>query len=139
MAGEVPDGPNRCLHAPASGYTNNKLLPAQGFKIRQNTWLIRHSGRTDRHGPEARYANQARHRLLQGSVTPGRVVPRTVEHNGSVATLEDWFDERRLRDDYVPTGFKGYNVSTRAVKGHEFGLKLSADEKKALFAFLKTL
>ena len=28
------------------------------------------------------------------------------EHNGSVATLEDWFDERRIREDYVPTGFK---------------------------------
>ena len=61
------------------------------------------------------------------------------EHNGSVATLEDWFDERRLRDDFAPTGFKGYNVSTRAVKGHEFGLKLSSDEKHALIAFLKTL
>jgi hypothetical protein len=46
------------------------------------------------------------------------------EHNGCVATLEDWFDERRLRDDYVPTGFKGYGVKTRAVKGHEYGLDL---------------
>jgi hypothetical protein len=25
------------------------------------------------------------------------------EHNGSVATLEDWFDAGRLRDDYVPS------------------------------------
>jgi hypothetical protein len=61
------------------------------------------------------------------------------EHNGSVATLEDWFDARRLRDDYVPTGFKGYGVKTRAVKGHEFGLDLSVEDKKALIAFLKTL
>jgi hypothetical protein len=61
------------------------------------------------------------------------------EHNGSVATLEDWFDPKRLRDDYIPTGFKGYGVKTRAVKGHEFGLKLSAEEKKALIAFLKSL
>jgi hypothetical protein len=30
-------------------------------------------------------------------------------------------------------------VQTRAVKGHEFGLKLSPDEKRALIAFLKTL
>jgi hypothetical protein len=36
--------------------------------------------------------------------------------------LEDWFDPARLRDDYVPTGFKGYGVKTCAVKGHEFGL-----------------
>jgi dipeptidyl aminopeptidase/acylaminoacyl peptidase len=51
--------------------------------------------------------------------------------------LEDWFDPRRLKDDYVPTGFKGYGVQTRAVKGHEFGLKLSPDDKRALIAFLK--
>ena len=61
------------------------------------------------------------------------------EHNGSVATLEDWFDIRRLRDDYVPTGFRGYGVTTRAVKGHEFGLNLTDEERKALIAFLKTL
>ncbi len=61
------------------------------------------------------------------------------EHSGSVATLEDWFDPRRLRDDYAPTGFKGYGVKTRPVPGHEFGLKLSIEDKKALVAFLKTL
>ena len=61
------------------------------------------------------------------------------EHNGSVATLEDWFDPNRLKDDYVPTGFKGYGVKTRAVKGHEFGLELSPENKRALIAFLKTL
>ena len=61
------------------------------------------------------------------------------EHSGSVATLEDWLNPQRLRDDYVPTGFKGYGVTTRAVKGHEFGLRLSADDRTALVAFLKTL
>jgi hypothetical protein len=61
------------------------------------------------------------------------------EHNVSVATLEDWFDPRRLRDDYVPTGFKGAGVKTRAVKGHEFGLNLSPEDRRALIAFVKTL
>ena len=61
------------------------------------------------------------------------------EHSGSVATLEDWFDPRRLRDDYVPTGFKGFGVTTRAVKGHPFGLALSTADRAALVAFLKTL
>jgi hypothetical protein len=61
------------------------------------------------------------------------------EHNGSVATLEDWFDPARLRADYVPTAFKGFNVRTRPVPGHELGLKLSPDDKKALIAFLRTL
>jgi hypothetical protein len=61
------------------------------------------------------------------------------EHSGSVATLEDWFDPRRLRSDYVPTGFRGFGVKTRAVPGHPYGLGLSSDEKVALIAFLRTL
>jgi hypothetical protein len=61
------------------------------------------------------------------------------EHNGSVATLEDWFDSNRLRDDYVPTGFKGRGIQTRAVPGHRYGLSLSPEDRKALIAFLKTL
>jgi hypothetical protein len=44
-----------------------------------------------------------------------------------------------LTDDYVPTGFKGYQVERRAVPGHGFGLRLPSDEKRALIAFLKTL
>jgi len=61
------------------------------------------------------------------------------ENNGSIATLEDWFDPRRLRDDYVPSGWRGPGVEHRAVPGHEFGLDLSPDEKSALIAFLRTL
>ena len=60
-------------------------------------------------------------------------------HSGSVATLEDWFDPNRLKDDYVPTGFVSYGIKTRAVQEHEFGLQLSAEDKRALIAFLKTL
>ena len=55
------------------------------------------------------------------------------------ATLEDWFNPKRLNDDYVPTGFKPYGVATYAVKGHPFGLDLTPQEKKDLIAFLKTL
>ena len=61
------------------------------------------------------------------------------EHNGSVATLEDWFDPRRIKANYVPTGFRGSGVKTRAVPGHEYGLQLNDEERKALIAFLKTL
>jgi hypothetical protein len=56
-----------------------------------------------------------------------------------VATLEDWFDRARLRDDYVPTGFLGHDRKTRAVRGHEFGMDLSDNDKRALIAFLRTL
>ncbi len=55
-----------------------------------------------------------------------------------MATLEDWFDPRHLRDDYAPTSYKPYGVKTRAVKGHEFGLQLAPEDKKALIAFPKT-
>jgi hypothetical protein len=61
------------------------------------------------------------------------------EHDGSVATLEDWFDAPRLRADYVPSGWRGHGVSARAVPGHPFGLKLSPTEKEALIVFLLTL
>lgn len=60
-------------------------------------------------------------------------------HSGWCATLEDWFDPRRVRDDYVPTGYKPYGAKTYAVKGHPFGLNLSEKDRKALIAFLKTL
>jgi mono/diheme cytochrome c family protein len=62
-----------------------------------------------------------------------------LSHDGSVNSLEDWFDPRRLRDDYVPSGFKGYEVEKRAVPGHPFGLSLSADDKASLLAFLRSL
>jgi hypothetical protein len=60
-------------------------------------------------------------------------------HSGWCATLDDWFDPRRVRDDYVPTGFKPYDRQTYAVKGHRFGLGLSDEDRRALVSFLKTL
>lgn len=62
-----------------------------------------------------------------------------LSHDGSVSTLEEWFDAARLSDDYVPSGFKGYKVAHRAVPGHEFGLKLNVEDKALLIAFLRTL
>jgi hypothetical protein len=60
-------------------------------------------------------------------------------HDGSVRTLEEWFDPARLRDDYTPSGYKGFKVTRRAVPGHQFGLTLDAEDKSALIVFLKTL
>jgi len=62
-----------------------------------------------------------------------------LEHSGSVATLEEWFDDQRLHDDYQPTGVPRPFAKKRAVPGHEFGLDLSDEEKRALIAFLRTL
>ena len=60
-------------------------------------------------------------------------------HNGAVLTLEDWFNPHRLDDDYVPTGFRGYENKPHPVRGHLFGLDLPDSDRKALIAFLKTL
>jgi len=60
-------------------------------------------------------------------------------HDGSITRLEEWFDPARLRDDYVPSGFKGMRVRAPAVPGYEFGLNLSFRDKTALIAFLRTL
>jgi hypothetical protein len=43
-----------------------------------------------------------------------------------------------LRDDYEPTGWTGPSKH-RAVKGHEFGLRLAEKDRSALIAFLRTL
>jgi hypothetical protein len=121
-------------------YTNNKLLPVRGFRVPPEH-LSKYDILNVPIDTDPRLTLKTRRGTGYYKVPSLRGVwyRSAFEHNGSVATLEDWFDESRLRDDYVPTGFAGYGVKTRAVKGHEFGLKLAAGDKKALIAFLKTL
>ena len=121
-------------------YTNNKLTPVEGFAVPDE-----HQRKYDilpmSVGTDPKLALQTRRGTGYYKVPSLKGVwyRGPFEHSGLVATLEDWFDPKRLQDDYVPTGFKGYGVKTRAVKGHEFGLQLSAADKRALIAFLKTL
>ncbi len=133
------EGCNRC-HTPPL-YTNNKLTPASGFTIPED-----HRGKYDILdrcvGTDRRLTLNTRRGTGYYKVPSLRGVwyRGPFEHNGSIATLEDWFDPKRLRDDYVPTGWKGPpGTKTRAVPGHTFGHDLSDDDKKALIAFLKTL
>ncbi len=121
-------------------YTNNQLVPATGFEPPST--------------PDARFDISTRRVDTDGglalSTRKGTGYYRVPSlrglwyrglygHSGSVASLEDWFDPARLRDDYVATGWRGPGVKQRAVPGHEFGLDLSADDKRALIAFLRTL
>lgn len=121
-------------------YTNNKLTPALGFNVPED-----HKTRYDILpvivGSDPRLTMQTRRGTGYYKVPSLKGVwyRGPFEHSGSVMTLEDWLDPNRLRDDYVPTGFKGFGVTNRAVKGHEFGLKLSTEDRSALIAFLKTL
>jgi len=60
-------------------------------------------------------------------------------HDGSIASLEEMFDASRLRPDHEPGGWKGPNVTRRAIPGHPFGLELNAVDKAALIAFLRSI
>jgi hypothetical protein len=121
-------------------YTNNKLTPVEGFRPPEAD-LKRFAILPVSVGTDPGLALKTREGTGYYRVPSLRGVwlRGPFEHNGSVATLEDWFDPRRLRDDYVPTGFPGAGVKTRAVKGHPFGLDLSEEDRRALIAFLKTL
>jgi hypothetical protein len=119
-------------------YTSNKLIPADGFELPSR----RPSDAVARPiGVDSRYTLATRKGTGYYKIPSLRGVWRRgpLEHNGSVATLEDWFDPARLSDDYRPTGFRGAGVETRAVRGHRFGLDLDSDDKSALIAFLRTL
>lgn len=113
-------------------YTNNKLTIAAGFKPPEEHFrrydILNISVGTD---PNLALRTRRGTGYYKVPSLKGVWYRSPFEHNGSVATLEDWFDPRRLRDDYVPTGFKGYAVKTRAVKGPEFGLELSSENKAA--------
>lgn len=121
-------------------YTNNKLTPAKGFQIpaehlkTYDIMPISVSTDTSLTLRTRRGTGYYKVPSLKGVWYRGMF-----PHDGSCATLEDWFNPARLRDDYVPTGFKGYQVEKRTVPGHEFGLNLSSEDKRALIVFLKTL
>jgi mono/diheme cytochrome c family protein len=126
-------------HAPPL-YTNNKLTLAAGFTPQQD-----HPLRDDilavSVGTDLNLALKTRKGTGLYKVPSLRGVwyRGLFSHDGSVTSIEEWFDPARLRDDYVPSGFKGYKVTHRVVPGHEFGLKLDPEDKAALIAFLKTL
>jgi mono/diheme cytochrome c family protein len=128
----------RCHTAPL--YTNNKLLPAEGFEIPAD-----HRDRFDvlnlRVGTDPNLTLRTRRGTGYYKVPSllGVWYRGPFGHDGSVATLEDWFDPRRLRDDYVPTAYRGAGVERRAVPGHRFGTDLTAEERRDLVAFLRTL
>lgn len=60
-------------------------------------------------------------------------------HDGSAASLEEMFNPERLSSSYVPEGWLPPGETTRAIKGHEFGLNLNLEEREQLIAFLRTL
>jgi hypothetical protein len=121
-------------------YTNNMLTPVDGFDPPKKHFelydIFNVSVETD---PTSALASRRGTGYYKIPSLLGVWYRGPFFHNGELATLEDMLDPARLKDDYVPTGFKPANVKTKAVKGHDFGMDLSADDKKALIAFLKSL
>ena len=121
-------------------YTNNKLTPADGFKVPPDHLakydILHESVGTD---PDLTLKTRRGTGYYKVPALKGVWYRSMFGHSGWCATLEDWLDPKRLREDYVPTGFRPYGVKTFAVKGHSFGLGLSAPDKRDLIAFLKTL
>lgn len=132
------EGCLRC-HTPPL-YTSNKLVAVEGFEVSPQSplWedILPVRIGTD---PNLALTTLRGTGLYKVPSLKGVWYRGPLEHNGSVATLEDWFDPRRQEDDYVPTGFVGYGVATRPLRGHKFGLDLTEAERQALIAFLRTL
>ncbi len=125
---------------PAPLYTNNRLSPAEGFRV-PSDHKTKFDAMDEGVGTDPGLAMHTRKGTGYYTVPSLRNVwyREPTEHNGSLAALEDWFDPVRLKDEYVPTGFKGYGLATGAVSGHVFAIKLSFEERRALTAFLRTL
>jgi hypothetical protein len=127
-------------HTPPS-YTNGMLIPVDGYIPPEGAATQLQILRGIRIGTDPGLALRTRKGTGYYKVPSLRGVwhRQLLEHSGSIGSLEEWFDRKRLRDDYVPTGWKGPGVTHRAVPGHEFGLDLSPEDKAALIAFLRTL
>jgi cytochrome c2 len=138
---QPPANPNRVANLAASGkgiferegcaqchtpplYSNNKLTPAAGFTV-----PAEHRKKYDILnivvGTDPALTMQTRRGTGYYKVPSLRGVwyREYFGHSGASRTLEDWLDPGR----------------TQTVKGHEFGLNLSSQDRKALIAFLKTL
>lgn len=121
-------------------YTNNMLVPAPGFDPPEEHYRL-YDVMNMRVNTDSTLSLTTRRGTGYYKVPSLKGVwyRGPFEHNGSVATLEDWFDPRRREDDYVPTGLAPPDGSPRPVRGHPFGLTLSNEDREALIAFLRTL
>lgn len=122
-------------------YTNNKLTPAEGYD-----WAARNKDFAEDIVPisvgtdntDALYTRRGTGFYKVPSLR-GVWYRSPLEHNGSVDSLEEWFDPARLSEGFQSRVGHAYGKEHGAVAGHPFGLKLPAADKAALIAFLRTL
>ena len=123
-------------------YTNNMLMAVNGFtpaKTAATDRLHVMSGIRIDTDPNLALKTRKGTGFYKVPSLKGLWYRSRLEHSGSISTLEEWFDTRRLSKDYVPTGWKAPGQKARAIPGHQYGLDLSASDKRALIAFLRTL
>ena len=124
----VREGCGGCHRAPL--YTNNRLTPANGFEIPKigpnvsDVMPVRVG--TD---PELAMLSRRGTGYYKVPSLKGVWYRGPFGHGGSSPTLEDWLDAARL------TG----QGTRKPSPGHEYGLRLKPNEKRALIAFLRTL
>jgi hypothetical protein len=118
-------------------YTNNKLTPAAGFKVpdslRQSGDVLMISVGTD---PTLALRTRRGTGFYKVPSLRGVWYRNAFGHGGWADTLEEWFDPARTREGYVP---RTPAFEPGPIRGHEFGLGLSPQDRQALIAFLKTL
>jgi hypothetical protein len=118
-------------------YTNNKLTPASGFAVseglRKTQNILDFSVGTD---PALATETRRGTGFYKVPSLRGVWLRNALSHSGQANSLEEWFDPARVKADYVP---KGFHLRPGPIKGHEFGLNISAADKQALIAFLRTL
>lgn len=154
---EPPQNPNRADDSSKAGelifkregcvnchvpplYTNNKLTLAVGFEPPKNAPksldILRISVGTDPGLALKTRKGTGYYKVpsLKGVWYRGHYL-----HDGAAASLEEMFDPARLSEDYKPKGYMPPGATSHAIKGHEFGLKLTPVERDRLIAFLRTL
>ncbi len=129
----------RC-HTPPL-YTSNQLTPVDGFTVPPNhpdrESILDFSAGTD---PGLSLETRRGTGFYKVPSLKGLWYRGPLQHSGQVATLEEWFDPRRLEDSFGSQGgFRLPGAPSGAVRGHEFGLHLSAPDRRDLIAFLRTL
>ena len=116
------EGCHTCHTAPL--YASNALTPALGFAVPaehvKRYAIIARSVGTD---PELAMRTRKGTGYYKVPSLKGAWYRGPFQHAGAVNTLEEWFDPARLAK----------------VPGHPFGLKLTADDRRALIAFIRTL
>lgn len=130
-------GCQRC-HTPPL-YTNNRLTLAQGFQapppLLQTADITPITVGTD---PNLALKTRKGTGLYRIPSLRMLWLEACFLHDGSIGTLEEFFDSSRLRPAFRSSNWSKWTPS-HAVTGHPFGLTLSAEDRGALIAFLRTL